>query len=30
MRRAYALAALLCPDLVAAYMRRRYRKNRSC
>ena len=29
MRRVYALAALLCPDLVAAYVRARCRKNRS-
>ena len=28
MRRAYALAALLCPDLVAAYVRRRCRRDR--
>ena len=28
MRRVYALASLLCPDLVAAYVRRRCRKNR--
>ena len=28
MRRVYALAALLCPDLTAAYVRARCRRNR--
>ena len=28
MRRVYALASLLCPDLVAAYVRRRCRRDR--